>query len=166
MDGFLIDSDNDPNLYKDDTKSGFVSNKKDRAINAAGKATALASRQVAQAVKERDLTKREEELKMKTMESMMGAMMAKQQADQQVGGLLDMAKQLSFQQAVIDGKMQAQQAPPLPLDPMAGGLPAMPIDMGGMPPLPMGGDTPMVPEQGVPSPGPIAIDPSMAPPMM
>lgn len=157
--GFLIE---DSNLYKDDTKSGFISHKKDRAINAAGKAAGLASKQVAQAVQERDLSKREEELKMKTMESMMSTMIAKQQADQQVGGLLEMAKQLAFQQAVLDGKMEAQ-APPLPLDPTAGGLPSMPIDMGGMPPLPMDstGDTPMIP-----SPGPVPIDASMAPPIM
>ena len=55
MSGFLIESSGDKNLYRDETSNGFVSHKKDRAINAAGRASALAQRQVAQVVKEKEL---------------------------------------------------------------------------------------------------------------
>ena len=174
MDDFLIESGEDKAIYRDDVKNGFVSNKKDRAINAAGKASALAQSQVAHAVREKDLAKREEELKMKGMETMMSAMLAKQSADQQIGGLTEIARQLAFQQASLDGRMAAQmdaaqQLPPLPLDPSMGGLPSLPMEMGGMPPLPPGMDTSMQggpPVEPMPQPGPIPVDGSFNPPMM
>ena len=171
MSGFLIESSGDKNLYRDETSNGFVSHKKDRAINAAGRASALAQRQVAQVVKEKELNKQEEQLKMKAMESMMSAMMAKQMADQQIGGLTDMARQLAFQQATLDGRMaaqaDAQQLPPLPLDPSMGGLPGVPMEMGGQPPLPpeaMGGMG--EPVEPMPQPGAIPVDAGFTPPMM
>lgn len=174
MSGFLIESSGDKNLYRDETSNGFVSHKKDRAINAAGRASALAQRQVAQVVKEKELNKQEEQLKLKAMESMMSAMMAKQMADQQIGGLTDMARQLAFQQATLDGRMaaqaDAQQLPPLPLDSSQGGLPSMPMDMGGQPQLPpeaMQGTQGMgEPVEPMPQPGAIPVDASFTPPMM
>ena len=175
MDDFLIEQGKDTNIYRDEVSNGFISHKKDRAINAAGRASALAQRQVAQAVKEKDLNKQEEQLKLKAMETMMSAMMAKQMADQQVSGLTDLARQLSFQQATLDGRMaaqmDAQQLPPLPLDPSQGGLPSLPLEAGGQPPLPPemiigGGMQGGPPVEPMPQPGPIPVDGSFNPPMM
>ena len=177
MDAFLIENGEDKAIYRDESTNGFISHSKDRAINAAGKASALAQRQVAQAVKEKELSRKEEELQLKGMETMMSAMMAKQSADQQVSGLTELARQLAFQQATLDGRMSAQmdagKLPPLPLDPSMGGLPSIPLEMGGQPPLPqpmnlppggelMGGP----PVEPMPQPGPIPVDGSFNPPMM
>ena len=177
-------SDNmDKSVYREDVIGGLPSHSSDRRINKNGRVIAMAINQVQQKVKEDELNKREQDLQIETMKSLMAVQESKAQADQATSELMNIAKGLAFQQAQLDGKMQAQQSQmPAPMDmgmapqdagvPMApqdAGLPMLPQDMGGPPAL---SQIPVDPNAqgaggGLPQlqPGPVPVEPSMAPPM-
>lgn len=168
-------SDNmDKSVYREDVIGGLPSHSSDRRINKNGRVIAMAINQVQQKVKEDELNKREQDLQIETMKSLMAVQESKAQADQATGELMNIAKGLAFQQAQLDGKMQAQQSPmPAPMDmgmaPQDAGLPMLPQDMGGPPAL---SQIPVDPNAqgaggGLPQlqPGPVPVEPSMAPPM-
>ena len=175
-------SDNmDKSVYREDVIGGLPSHSSDRRINKNGRVIAMAINQVQQKVKEDELNKREQDLQIETMKSLMAVQESKAQADQATSELMNIAKGLAFQQAQLDGKMQAQQSPmpdqqspmPAPMDtgmaPQDAGLPMLPPDMGGPPAL---SQIPVDPNAqgaggGLPQlqPGPVPVEPSMAPPM-
>lgn len=168
-------SDNmDKSVYREDVIGGLPSHSSDRRINKNGRVIAMAINQVQQKVKEDELNKREQDLQIETMKSLMAVQESKAQADQATSELMNIAKGLAFQQAQLDGKMQAQQSPmPAPMDtgmaPQDAGLPMLPQDMGGPPAL---SQIPVDPNAqgaggGLPQlqPGPVPVEPSMAPPM-
>lgn len=177
----MAKSDNmDKSVYREDVIGGLPSHSSDRRINSNGRVIAMAINQVQQKVKEDELNKREKDLQIETMKSLLAVQESKSQADQATSELMNIAKGLAFQQAQLDGKMQAQQSQSAPPDmgmaPQDAGLPMLPQDMGGPPALDQVappqdpnamGQPPMVMDGGLPQlqPGPVPVDPSMAPPM-
>ena len=113
---------------------------KDNSTNRRGEAYNQAVVTVRQNLKEQEL-----------MQGALANVMQMQMIQSQKQELMDLVAKVDLQQKLLDNKMMAAEAPPLPggLPPMPGeGLPMMPPMggdpmMGGMPPPPMDGMPPM-----------------------
>ena len=164
------DDEHDKSPYREDFTSGIPSHKSDRRINNAGRAASMAAQAVSQKVKEKELETREKDLDLNTAKSLMTISMAKAQADSSSDVLFGIARQLEFKQAMLDGKLDANnvqqqmasqdalgallQGPQQGM-PMQGGPQQIPMDPQQSAGMGMG--QPPVPAQ-IPSPGPVPLD--------